>query len=81
MGWHTDFFEVEQGMFSRKNMADALLSREASRQGVKIMALAHTPNYFKYLSPKGETIWSQKVETEYQTEIINEILKKNSPNT
>ena len=67
--WYTHI-----GGFLKPKMADVWLSRQAAEAKVKIMAVRHTAEYLTYIPPENP-IWNQKCDVEFQTGVINEMLK------
>lgn len=74
MGFHTDDFKLHIFDFKYPNKVDVEVAREAHRQGVKIMCLAHRSDMLKYMKPEGGTIWQKEVDDTIQTAIVNEFL-------
>jgi hypothetical protein len=68
-------FKLSINNFRYPNMVDVELSREAHKQGVKMVALAHQRNYLHYMKPVGETVWSMSKDDTIQTQIVNSFLK------
>lgn len=70
---HTDMINLRYSDFRIKNMADIWLAQFAYRQKVKIMALAHSAGYLKYLQPI-ETIFKEELQRGFkvQTQILQE---------
>lgn len=76
MVFNTDEFKLSVSNFEHKNMADVIVAREAHKQGIKIMALAHTVNDLTYIPPpKGTTIWETSRMDRIQTHILNSFIK------
>lgn len=64
---HTDMIKVRYSDFQIKNMADVWIAKLAHKQKVKIVALAHSANYLKYLNPE-DTIFIQAKASQFKTE-------------
>jgi hypothetical protein len=75
MGFHTDDYVPFYNVVAHKNMADVFLAQDTFIKGVKIIALAHGKDFFKYLPPKGQTIWRSSNDDTVQTQILNSFLK------
>lgn len=75
MMFHTKDFHPSIGDFHKPRMADLWLSKAAAEADVKIMAVRHSGDYLIYLRPEN-TIWDDNPEGRFQTEVINNFLKK-----
>jgi len=72
MAWHTDFIQFAIEDFPNKNMADIHAGIKCHREGVRVMALAHTSDYFKYQRVP-DTIWDRAHDDDaVQTALIND---------
>jgi hypothetical protein len=72
--FNTNRLRISLSDFHYKNMSDVFISREASRQGVPMVVLAHKSNYLGYTFPK-ETIWNQSKDFSHQTFILQSYIK------
>lgn len=70
-GWHTDHFNIDISDFKYQNKVDVELSREAHKQGVKMIALAHPKSYLRYTPSTGATVWQTEKDDTVQTQIVN----------
>ena len=75
MMFHTKDFHPSIGDFGEPLMADIWLSAAAAKAGVKIMAVRHTADYLTYIPPVDTPIWNREHDVEFQTGVINEMLK------
>jgi hypothetical protein len=74
-GFHTKDLRVRLSDFKRKNMADVWLSKLAHEQGVKMLCLSHSADYFGYVHPANNIYDNLNRNDSYQTEILNTFLK------
>ncbi len=75
MGFHTRDFHPTIGGFLTPNMADIWLAKQAHEAGVPIMGISHHKGWLKYIPPEDTPIWNREHDVEFQTEVINEMLK------
>jgi hypothetical protein len=74
MAFHTSFFKPDVREHLKSCMADVWIAKQAHEKGVKIMGVAHTNTYLRYLNPQ-ETIWNTVRQDPYATQIANSFLK------
>jgi hypothetical protein len=74
MAFNTSRFKPDIREHLRPFMADVWTSKQAHEQGVKIMGVAHTNTYLRYLNPQ-ETIWRTVRQDPYATQVANTFLK------
>lgn len=75
MGFHTRDFHPSIADFHTPNMADIWLSAAAAKAGVPIMGISHHKGWLKYIPPLDTPIWDREQDVEFQTGVINEMLK------
>lgn len=76
MCYHTDFFNITYGEFTKKNMSQLFVARKAKEKGIKIMVIKHDYNYLQYQAPEW-TIWDESMRSNFveQTEMLKGFLK------
>lgn len=75
MAFNTKDFRLSIDAFKEPNMADIWVAKEASLQGVKIMALAHHVGYFQYLGTPDTPIWQLRRGNAFETNLLKSFLK------
>ena len=76
LAMHSDMMDISMSMFEKPNMADLFFSYEAKKAGLPLMVLAHPEGTVKYsLSDREPTIWKERVDEKFKTELVNKILK------
>lgn len=76
LAMHSDMMNISMFMFEKPNMADLWFSYEAKKAGHPLMVLAHPEGIVKYsLSDREPTIWKERVDEKFKTELVNKILK------
>lgn len=73
---NTNDFRITPSDCSHKNMFDIWVGKKAHELGVKIMCVAHSIGWLKYLSPT-TTIWNSHTREEeaYQVKILTSFIK------
>jgi len=74
MAWHSDDFKFSIDDVGSPFMADLWVSKRAHEQGVKIMALAHKSDYFRYLGTPDTTIWVRRRGNPEETTLLKSFL-------
>jgi hypothetical protein len=73
MAFDTNRFKVTICDFKMPNMADLWVGLLAKEQNIPIMVLAHRLNTFRYMKPRGKTIWQTTKDDSYQTNLLRQI--------
>jgi CheY-like chemotaxis protein len=73
MAFNTKQFKVAICDFNMPNMADLWIAKLAKQQNIPIMVLAHRLNTFRYMRPRGKTIWQMTKDDSYQTNLLRQI--------
>lgn len=74
--FNTNRLRLNISDFYKRNMADVLLSKVATEQGVPMMVLAHPVGYLEYVSPpRGTTIWENTHDYSEHVRIMRTFIK------